>query len=112
MQHEDDDVNRRDADRVPGKGWQAQIQGIDTRVTIVNISRRGIAIETSQPLALNEPYLLDLTGPAGKDRVGFYLVRCEPFATSSGEPCFICAGLFVQKLKRKDLPKVVHEDPE
>jgi len=112
MHHGHHHANRRVADRVPGEGWEAQIQGIDTRVAVVNISRRGIAIETSQPLALNEPYLLELTGPAGTDRVGFYLVRCEPFATSSGEPCFICAGLFVQKLKRKDLPKVVHEDPE
>ena len=70
----------------------------------------GIALETPDPLPSGRPLVLELEGPGGVDRVSFYVVRCDSFQNSSETPAFLTAGLFVEKLRRRDLPKVVHED--
>lgn len=102
--------NRRSSHRVPGEGFTARIEEFDGPVSVVNLSRMGIAVETPEPLPADRRLTLDLEGPGGRDRVGFYVVRCEIFQTASGGSAYVTAGLFVEKLRRKDLPKVVHED--
>jgi hypothetical protein len=102
--------NRRSSHRIPGEGFSARIDDFDHPATVVNLSRMGIALETPEPLPSGRPLVLELEGPGGIDRVSFYVVRCESFQSSSGTPAYLTAGLFVEKLRRRDLPKVVHED--
>ena len=99
---------RRSARRVPGEGFTARLEGIEGTVTVVNLSRMGIALETDQPLTAGERRSVTLDGPAGVESVDFYVVRCEARG-SDGSSTFLTAGLFVEKLRRRDLPKVVHQ---
>lgn len=99
---------RRSARRVPGEGFVARVEGIDGRTSVVNLSRMGIALETEAPLEAGQRCSLELEGPAGLERVDFYVVRCEERG-ADGATTYLSAGLFVEKLKRRDLPKVVHE---
>jgi len=98
---------RRSARRIPGEGFRAQIEGVAGPVAVVNLSRMGIALETDEPLEAGQRFALELIGPAGVEHVDFYVVRCEPHG-NDGRPTFLTAGLFVEKLRRRDLPKVVH----
>lgn len=102
-------TGRRGAQRVPGEGFTARIDGIESETSVVNVSQKGIALATRVPLPSDRRLSLELTGPAGTTIVDFYVVRCEVLENSSPEPDYISAGLFVARLKRKDLPKVVHE---
>ena len=99
---------RRSARRIPGEGFRASVDGIDGAVAVVNLSRMGIALETETPLEAGQRCALELDGPAGVERVDFYVVRCEQRG-SDGSATFLTAGLFVEKLRRRDLPKVVHQ---
>jgi hypothetical protein len=99
---------RRSARRVPGEGFSARVDGVDGAVAVVNLSRMGIAIETGVALDAGQRCQLELSGPAGVERVDFYVVRCEQRG-SDGAATFLTAGLFVEKLRRRDLPKVVHQ---
>ncbi len=98
---------RRSARRIPGDGFTARVHGIEGPAAVVNLSRMGIALETQGPLEAGQRCALDLSGPAGVEHVDFYVVRCEQRA-GDGRVTFLTAGLFVEKLKRRDLPKVVH----
>jgi hypothetical protein len=98
---------RRSARRIPGEGFTARIEGVAGTVVVVNLSRMGIALETDAPLEAGQRCAIELLGPAGAERVDFYVVRCEPRGTN-GHGTFLTAGLFVEKLRRRDLPKVVH----
>ena len=103
-------TGRRGALRVPGEGFTARVEGIESEASVVNVSQKGIALATREPLPADRRLSLELTGPAGTTLVDFYVVRCEELRSpSSSEPDYITAGLFVARLKRKDLPKVVHE---
>ena len=99
---------RRSARRVPGEGFNARIEGVDGAIAVVNLSRMGIALETEVPLDAGQRCALEISGPAGVERVDFYVVRCEQRG-SDGRATFLTAGLFVEKLRRRDLPKVVHQ---
>jgi hypothetical protein len=68
----------------------------------------GVALETEQPLEAGERRSITLDGPAGVETVDFYVVRCEARG-SDGTATYLTAGLFVEKLRRRDLPKVVHQ---
>jgi hypothetical protein len=98
---------RRSARRIPGEGFQARLASVAGPVVVVNLSRMGIALETEEPLEAGQRCSLELSGPAGVERVDFYVVRCELHG-SKDRPTFLTAGLFVEKLRRLDLPKVVH----
>jgi hypothetical protein len=98
---------RRSARRIPGEGFSARLEGVAGPVAVVNLSRMGIALETEQPLEAGQRCALELSGPAGIEHVDFYVVRCEPHG-SNGHATYLSAGLFVEKLRRRDLPKVVH----
>ena len=100
---------RRGAHRVPGEGFTARVEGIESQASVVNVSQKGIALATREPLPPDRRLSLELTGPDGTTLVDFYVVRCDPFPNSSPPLDYISAGLFVARLKRKDLPKVVHE---
>ena len=102
-------TGRRHANRVPGEGFTARVEGLETEASVVNVSQKGIALATREPLPADRRLSLELTGPAGTTLVDFYVVRCEEFKNSSPDSDYITAGLFVARLKRKDLPKVVHE---
>lgn len=99
---------RRSARRVPGEGFTARVEGIDGAVTVVNLSRMGIALETEHPLEAGERWSVELDGPAGIETVDFYVIRCEARGTD-GSATYLSAGLFVEKLRRRDLPKVIHQ---
>lgn len=99
---------RRSARRVPGDGFTARVDGVEGRVAVVNLSRMGIALETENPLPAGHRFSLELEGPAGVERVDFYVVRCEERG-SDGTATYLTAGLFVEKLRRRDLPKVIHQ---
>lgn len=99
---------RRSARRVPGEGFTARVESIDGTVSVVNLSRMGVALETEQPLEAGERRSITLDGPAGVETVDFYVVRCEARG-SDGTATYLTAGLFVEKLRRRDLPKVVHQ---
>lgn len=99
---------RRSARRVPGDGFIARVDGVEGRITVVNLSRMGIALETEMPLEAGQRCSLELSGPAGVEHVDFYVVRCEERGVD-GQSTFLTAGLFVEKLRRRDLPKVVHQ---
>jgi len=99
---------RRSARRVPGDGFSARVNGIDGVTSVVNLSRMGIALETETPLETGQRWRVELTGPAGIERVDFYVVRCEARA-GDGRSTYLTAGLFVEKLRRRDLPKTIHE---
>ena len=99
---------RRSARRVPGEGFSARIEGVDGAIAVVNLSRMGVALETEVPLDAGQRCALEISGPAGVERVDFYVVRCEQRG-SDGKPMFLTAGLFVEKLRRRDLPKIVHQ---
>jgi hypothetical protein len=101
-------TGQRKALRVPGQEFTARVEGVDSETSVVNVSQKGIALATREPLPPDRRLCLELTGPAGTSIVDFYVVRCEEFQNSSPEPDYISAGLFVARLKRKDLPKVVH----
>ena len=109
MKTQEFETGRRAAHRVPGEGFVARIAGFEMEASVVNISQKGIALATREPLPADRRLSLELTGPAGTETVDFYVVRCEAFQNSSANPDYISAGLFVARLKRKDLPKVVHE---
>jgi hypothetical protein len=102
-------TGNRAAQRVPGAGFTARVEGIESEAAVVNVSQKGIALATREPLPNDRRLSLELTGPAGTTLVDFYVVRCDLFSNSSPQPDYISAGLFVSRLKRKDLPKVVHE---
>ena len=99
---------RRSARRVPGDGFSARVDGVDGSIAVVNLSRMGIALETEMPLEAGQRCSLELAGPAGVEHVDFYVVRCEERG-AEGRSTFLTAGLFVEKLRRRDLPKVVHQ---
>lgn len=99
---------RRSARRVPGDGFTARVDGVAGKIAVVNLSRMGIALETEMPLQAGQRCSLELAGPAGIEHVDFYVVRCEERGTD-GHATFLTAGLFVEKLRRRDLPKVVHQ---
>jgi hypothetical protein len=99
---------RRSARRVPGEGFTARVEGIEGAVTVVNLSRMGVALETEQPLTAGERRSVTLEGPAGVETVDFYVIRCETHG-SDGSATYLTAGFFVEKLRRRDLPKVVHQ---
>ena len=99
---------RRSARRVPGEGFTARVEGLEGTVSVVNLSRMGIALETQQPLEAGERRSVELDGPAGIESVDFYVVRCEARG-ADGSTMYLSAGLFVEKLRRRDLPKVVHQ---
>ena len=99
---------RRSARRVPGDGFTARVEGVEGSIAVVNLSRMGIALETDEPLEAGQRCSLELAGPAGVEHVDFYVVRCEERGLE-GRTRFLTAGLFVEKLRRRDLPKVVHE---
>jgi hypothetical protein len=99
---------RRSARRVPGEGFTARVQDVDGTVTVVNLSRMGIALETEQPLEAGERRTVELDGPAGLETADFYVVRCEARG-SDGNATYLSAGLFLEKLRRRDLPKVIHQ---
>jgi hypothetical protein len=99
---------RRSARRVPGEGFTARVEGIDGVVNVVNLSRMGVAIETERPLEAGERRSVTLDGPAGVETVDFYVIRCETHG-NDGSATYLTAGLFVEKLRRRDLPKVVHQ---
>ena len=99
---------RRSARRIPGEGFTARVDGVDGHVAVVNLSRMGIALETEIPLEAGQRCALELSGPAGIERVDFYVVRCEQRG-GKGLATFLTAGLFVEKLRRRDLPKVIHQ---
>jgi hypothetical protein len=98
---------RRSARRIPGDGFTARLESVAGLVAVVNLSRMGIALETEEPLESGQRFTLALSGPAGIEHVDFYVVRCEPHGTD-GRATYLTAGLFVEKLRRRDLPKVVH----
>jgi len=100
---------RREAPRIPGHGFVARVRDYDATVAVLNLSRRGIALESDRELPAATPIRLEIDGPAGSDVVDVFLVRSEPIESSDGER-YLCAGLFTRKLARLDLPKVVHED--
>ncbi|MGH9442058.1 MAG: PilZ domain-containing protein [Thermoanaerobaculia bacterium] len=102
-------TGRRAALRIPGEGFTARVEGVESEASVVNVSQKGIALATREPLPADQRLSLELTGPAGTTIVDFYVVRCEELKTSSPGPDYISAGLFVARLRRKDLPKVVHE---
>ena len=99
---------RRSARRIPGEGFTARVESVEGPVTVVNLSRMGIALETEEPLEAGQRCSLELSGPAGVEHVDFYVVRCEQRG-AGGRATFLTAGLFVEKLRRRDLPKVVHQ---
>ncbi|HET9794980.1 MAG TPA: PilZ domain-containing protein [Thermoanaerobaculia bacterium] len=99
---------RRSARRIAGEGFTARVEGVEGPVTVVNLSRMGIALETEEPLEAGQRCSLELSGPAGVEHVDFYVVRCEQRG-ADGRATFLTAGLFVEKLRRRDLPKVVHQ---
>ena len=99
---------RRSARRVPGEGFTARVEGIDGAIGVVNLSRMGVALETEEPLEAGERRSITLEGPAGVETVDFYVVRCEARGID-GAATYLTAGLFVEKLRRRDLPKVVHQ---
>jgi hypothetical protein len=99
---------RRSARRVPGDGFRALVDGVEGMTSVVNVSRMGIALETDIPLRAGQRWSLELTGPAGLERVDFYVVRCEERA-GDGHATYLTAGLFVEKLRRRDLPNVIHQ---
>lgn len=99
----------REENRISGEGWAVRLDGFDGEASIVNVSRKGIALETTEPLANDRRWSLELTGPAGRDVVDFYVVRCESLSGSTNGPTYLSAGLFVEKLRRRDLPNVLHD---
>jgi hypothetical protein len=99
----------REENRISGDGWAVRVDGLDGDAAIVNVSRKGIALETTEPLANDRRWSLELTGPAGRDVVDFYVVRCESLSGSIDRPTYLSAGLFVEKLRRRDLPNVLHD---
>ena len=99
---------RRSARRIPGEGFTARVEDLEGVVSVVNVSRMGIALETEQPLEAGQRHSVELEGPAGIERVDFYVVRCEARG-SDGAATYLSAGLFVEKLRRRDLPKVIHQ---
>jgi len=96
---------RRSARRVPGESFVAEIEGIDGSVSIINLSRMGVALESETPLETGRRLTIAITGPAGLEIVDFYVVRCE---RRESDGTYLSAGLFVEKLRRLDLPKVIH----
>jgi hypothetical protein len=99
---------RRSARRIPGEGFTARVQDLEGAVAVVNLSRVGIALETEHPLEAGERWTVELDGPAGLETADFYVVRCEARG-SDGNATYLSAGLFLEKLRRRDLPKVVHQ---
>lgn len=102
---------RRFATRISGDGWKARIKGIDQEVKVLNLSRIGIALETSVPLASYQRYPLELTGPDGSTETQFYVLRCPEIAHAGAERVFRPAGLFVATIPRGDLPEAIPEMP-
>jgi len=68
----------------------------------------GIALETENPLEAGGRWTVELDGPAGLETADFYVVRCEARGTDGSET-YLSAGLFLEKLRRRDLPKVIHQ---
>lgn len=99
---------RRSARRVPGDAFTASIEGIESAISIINISRMGIALESEIPLETGRRLSIALSGPAGPESVDFYVVRCQR-RDGVGDVTYLSAGLFVTKLRRLDLPKVIHQ---
>jgi hypothetical protein len=102
---------RRFATRIPGEGWTARIRGIGSPVTVINLSRIGIALETEEPLAAYQRYPLQLTGPGGTTETQFYVLRCPEITKDGSGPVYRPAGLFVATIPREDLPEAIPESP-
>ena len=99
---------RRSDRRVPGEGFTARVHDFEGAVSVVNLSRMGIALETENPLEAGERRTVELDGPAGLETADFYVVRCEARGRD-GNASYLSAGLFLEKLRRRDLPKVIHQ---